>query len=44
MSTSKQPVGNGVKKQEDGDQQEGPSKDDRKDIKPVKTLNRVPRE
>ena len=49
MSTSKQPVGNGIKKQEDSDQhdQPGPSlsnKDDRKEIKPAKTLNRVPRE
>lgn len=45
MSTNK-PVsatGNGVKKQEDGESADSGPKDEKRDVKPVKTLNRVPR-
>ena len=45
MSTNKSAPtpGNGVKKQEEGDGPDVGPKEEKRDIKPVKTLNRVPR-
>jgi len=43
MSSAKASTSNGVKKHEDGDSADGNGKDERREAKPVKTLNRVPR-
>lgn len=43
MSSAKPSTSNGVKKHEEADSADGNGKDDRRETKPVKTLNRVPR-